>query len=160
MDVNIQQANTLATLWAYTERFFQFVSRAIHVIRVCSPSQSAPEKYNEEKKPTRLCAPSEFLNNKKMCLPCLSIIQLVLQNKQTRCVICVSCFIHFDARRAQRIIGFFYLNYPQINEVGSHWLHNRNPLPSLPNPGFRIRSAKYCYIFKNRKRQHLSIIQY
>ena len=33
-----------------------------HVIRACVLSQSAPEKHNQEKKPTYLCAPREFLN--------------------------------------------------------------------------------------------------
>ena len=39
----------------------------------------------------------------------------------SRCVICVSCSIcsrDLDVLHAQRIIGFFILIYPQINEVG------------------------------------------
>ena len=29
----------------------------------------------------------------------------------------VLCSLDLDVLRAQRIMGFFYLNYPQINEV-------------------------------------------
>ena len=35
----------------------------IHVIGVCLPSQSASEKYNEEKKPIYLCTLREFSKN-------------------------------------------------------------------------------------------------
>ena len=37
----------------------------------------------------------------------------------------VFCSLYLDVLRAQRIIGFFYLNYPQINEVGisDHVVH-------------------------------------
>ena len=30
------------------------------------------------------------------------------------------CSLDLDVLCAQRIIGFFYLNYPQINEVGEY----------------------------------------
>ena len=52
-----------------------------HVIRVHLTSQSAPDKNN--KMPTHLCAPREFL--KPMCQPCFIIIKSLfwLQNKQT-----------------------------------------------------------------------------
>ena len=33
----------------------------LHVIGVCLPSQSAPEKDNQKKMPIKLCAPREFL---------------------------------------------------------------------------------------------------
>ena len=35
----------------------------------------------------------------------------------SRCVFLLFSF-YLDVLRAQRIIGFFYLNYPQVNEVG------------------------------------------
>ena len=41
----------------------------------------------------------------------------------SRCVIWVSCSVHI--LRAQRIIGFFYLHYPQINEARSHMVGNQ-----------------------------------
>ena len=90
-----------------------------HVIGVCLSSQSAHENHNQEKKPTHLCAPREFL--KKMCLPCLIITQ--------------SCYFHYRINTLRvlslRVLRFvfstyyvrkgswtFYLEYPQINEVG------------------------------------------
>ena len=60
-------------------------------------------KAQSRKKPTNLCAPREFL--KKMCLPCLILIK--------------SCYLsHVGVLHAQRITDFFYLNYPQMNNVG------------------------------------------
>ena len=38
-----------------------FFGKFMHVIRVYLASQSASEKHNQEKKPTNLCAPREFL---------------------------------------------------------------------------------------------------
>ena len=48
-----------------------------------------------------------------------------LQNKQTfrilslRDLRLVLCSLDLDVLRAQRIVGCFYFNYPQINEVGN-----------------------------------------
>ena len=56
-----------------TARKEHTMHKIIHVIGVCLPSQSASEKHNQEKKPTNLCVPREFL--KQMCLPCLIIIE-------------------------------------------------------------------------------------
>ena len=80
------------------------------------------KKYNQEKKPTNLCALREFL---KKCLPCLIIIQSCYCDYRiyktftcSRCeLVFVLCSRDLDILRAQRIIGFI-LSYPQINEIG------------------------------------------
>ena len=82
--------------------------------------QSASEKHSQEKKPTKLCAPREFPKN--VCHN-HTILLFWLNNKQTfrmfslRDLRFVRCSRDIDVLRAQRIIGFFNLNYPQINEV-------------------------------------------
>ena len=67
----------------------------------------------KKKWPTDLCTPLEFL--KKMCLPCLIIIQSfyfdyrINKNfKYSHCVICFSCSVH----------RLFNLYYPQMSKVG------------------------------------------
>ena len=54
---------------------------------------------SRKRKPTNLCAPREYL--KQICRPRLKSENLI--------ILC--------SLRAQRITGFFYLNYPQINGV-------------------------------------------
>ena len=74
-------------------RLFSF-----HVIEVYLLSQSASEKHNQEKKPTSLCAPREFL--KQICRPYLVIIKsCYFENRlkpfaYSRCMVCVSCTGH------------------------------------------------------------------
>ena len=79
-------------------RLFSF-----HVIEVYLLSQSASEKHNQEKKPTSLCAPREFL--KQICRPYLVIKSCYFENRLkpfacSRCVICVSlCALFTWSRR-------------------------------------------------------------
>ena len=88
----------------------------IHVIGDCLPSQSASEKHNQEnKKPTNPNAPHAFL--KQMCRPCL---RKKNNNSHT-----VAAWFAFRAlfswsprTTCTKDHGLFYLNYPQINEVG------------------------------------------
>ena len=114
-----------------------WVLKAMHMIGICLSRQWAPEKYNQEKNPTYLCLPREFL---KTCLPCLVVINACSLdygiNKLSH-VLAAWSSSSFDlvVLRAQRIIGF-YLNYPQINDIGKsghmivwraqvlrHWSH-------------------------------------
>ena len=63
----------------------------------------------------------------KMCLPCLIIIQSCYFDCRINepcicfcCVICVSCSVHIISTyyTCPKDHEFFYLNYPQVNEVG------------------------------------------
>ena len=92
------------------------LTRTTHVIGACLPSQSASRKHNQEKKPTNLCAPHEFVQK---CLPCLIIIQSCYFNyiinkpfKYSRCTISVSCSVH--------LISTDYVR------VGAGWMHQMN----------------------------------
>ena len=98
-----------------------------HVIGVCLHSQSALEKHNQEKKHKHKHKPlCNWWISQKLCLPCLIIKQSCYldyrMNKPftcSRCVICVSCSVHVISTYYMRkgSWAFFYLNYPQTNEV-------------------------------------------
>ena len=92
----------------FTNFLINLSFRSFHVIGVCLSSQSAPEKKNNQnKKPTYLCAPHEFLPKKTH----LIIKQYILYFGYSisklftcpRCVICVSCSVHliltYDVRK-------------------------------------------------------------
>ena len=53
----------------------------------------------------------------EMCRPCLIIIQSCHHMFSLRDPHFVFCSRDLDVLRARRIMGFFYLNYPQINEI-------------------------------------------
>ena len=92
------------------------------------PSQSVSRKCNQEKKKaTFLCAPRELL--KKMCWPCLMIIQSCYSDYRmnkaftcSHCVICISCSVNsiLTFLRMQRIIGFFILITQKWMRSGNH----------------------------------------
>ena len=74
----------------------------------CQPSQSASEKHDQERKAHMPLRPSwiSFKKLKKMCLPCLLILQSCYFDYRTntsfacsRCVICLSCDL--DELRAE-----------------------------------------------------------
>ena len=83
------------------------------------PSQSAPVKHNQGKKPTNLCALREFL--KRMCLSCLRIT-----------ILCVAlhfmlCSRELHVLRAQRIIGFYLITHkPTRTENPIAWKLKHN----------------------------------
>ena len=102
----------------FTDFLINLSFRSFHVIGVCLSSQSAPEKKNNQnKKPTHLCAPHEFLPKKTHLIIKQYILYFWLFNKQTfhmpslRDLRFVFCSRDLDVRRAQRIIGFFYLTH-------------------------------------------------
>ena len=106
-----------------------------HVIRVYLAQPISIQKSQVKKKSP--CTLAHLVNFSKKCLPRLIVIQSCFDywiNKPfacSRCVICVSCGSRDLVLRAQRIIDFFYLNYPQINEVGkSH--HTDNKIQQQP----------------------------
>ena len=84
---------------------------------VCLPSQSASEKHNQEKSP---CTFAHLVNFKTKCVCHVwSSYTLVISNiNLSHTLNAWSAFRDLGVLRAQRLIGFFYLNYPQINEVG------------------------------------------
>ena len=94
------------------------------MIRVCLPSQSAPETHNQGKKahkPLRTLCISQ-----KLCRPCLIIIKCDYFDYRinklftlSSCLVCVSCSIHdlISAYYVRKGSWPFYLNYPQINKV-------------------------------------------
>ena len=89
-----------------------------HVIGVCLPSQSAPKKHIQEKRPL---SHTSFPQN---CLPCLIIVQSCYCDNRINktfvyscCVNCILCYVHLiSSSYVCNVIGFFNLNYPQINE--------------------------------------------
>ena len=90
----------------------------------CDWSLPASKKHNQEEKKAHIPLRTSWIL-KQMCQPCLVIIQSCYFDYRinkpfaySRRVICVSCSLDRDVRRSQRIIGF-YLNYPQISEVGN-----------------------------------------
>ena len=74
----------------------------------------AYEKNSQEKKPTYLCAPREFL--KKMCHAWKSHNLVILTKQASRGVICIS--VTWSRRTTCAKDHGLYLSYPQINEVG------------------------------------------
>ena len=92
---------------------------------VC-PANQRPKSTIKKNKPTNLGAPRECLNNVSAMLiiikSCYFGYRITKPIAYSRYLICVSCSVHFifylNVLRAQRIIGFLYLNYPQSNEVG------------------------------------------
>ena len=101
---------------------------------VC-PANQRPTSTAKKKSPQTFAHLVHFLINLSTMSDNHTILLFWVQNKRT-CrmfslhVIRVSCSVHYlDVLRAQRIIGFLNLNYPQINEVGKpadvddgHWL--------------------------------------
>ena len=81
-----------------------------HMIGISLPSQSVSETQNQEKKPTNLCAPREFLKMYNH-----TILSLWLQNKQTFRMLSLCdlrfalCSLDLRVLRAQRIMGFLIL---------------------------------------------------
>ena len=90
------------------------------MISICLPNQSASKKHSHEKKAHKpLHTP---LISPKINLPCLIIIQscyfdyrinkrLPYSHYVTNDLLFVLCSLDLDILSAQRIVGFFYLNY-------------------------------------------------
>ena len=97
------------------ESYARRSARDLHVLGV--PSQSASKKHNQEKRPTCLCAPCEFLPpppNLSAMFDNHTILLLWLQNKQTVHMFSLRfalCSRDLDVLRVQRIIGFFVITH-------------------------------------------------
>ena len=88
-----------------------------HMIEVCLHSQSAPEKHNQEKKPTNLCVLREFLE--QMCRPCLIVVKSYFYFSQLPAACSAFCALFTWSRRTTCAKDYrhFYVNYPQTNET-------------------------------------------
>ena len=81
------------------------------MIRVCLHSQSASKKHNQEKSPL-------------LHTSCLIIMNFCYCDNRINktfvyscCVNCILCYVHLiSSSYVCSVIGFFNLNYPQINE--------------------------------------------
>ena len=108
-----------------TQQYTTLHYTTVHCTAPCDWSLAAQlisfrKAQSRKKKPTYLCALREF---PQKCLPCLIIMQScycdyrinkTLSPLDLRSLLCSR---DLDVLRTQRIIGF-YLNYPQINELG------------------------------------------
>ena len=110
-----------------------------HVIGVCLLRKAQPRK--------KAHIPLRFSWISQTCPPCLIITQSCYYDYRinkpfacSRCVICASC------AKDHRL---FYLNYPQINEVGKEMTYLCKPSP-LPNqPKQKLITEHRLAMFKN-----------
>ena len=105
------------------------VYKVNHVIGVWLASQSASEKHNQEKKPTNLCALGEFLKKMSAMFDdhTISLFSRVLAAWSAFRALFTWSWLTTRAKDHR----LFYLDYPQISEVGKsdHVVRMWNALP-------------------------------